>query len=84
MLHTDHANVLAFARDDPEDPRRQVIAVTNFSQDTVSVSILDPHQQHGAATLSASGQHRQARGSMDLERPIVLSPDESYLIDSLT
>lgn len=82
MLHTDHVNVLAFARKDPENPKRQVISLTNFSQDTVSVSILDAQQLTGRVTLSSSGKHYRADETINLGKPIELPPDESYLIDS--
>ncbi len=82
FLHTDHSNVLAFARRDPRDPRRQVISVTNFSSDTVPVSILDPEQMGGSITLSSRG-YKQGEKNLDLARPIILPPDASYLIDSV-
>jgi alpha-glucosidase len=81
MLRTDHADVLAFARNDPTNPRRQVISVTNFSQDTVSASIYDAEQFGGEVTLSSLGSYRTGR-EVDLGRSIELLPDESYLIDS--
>ena len=81
MLHTDHDNVLAFARSDPKDSRRQVISITNFSQDTVSVSLLDALQARGRITLSSSGGHERGDETVDLEKPVTLPPDESYLID---
>jgi alpha-glucosidase len=88
ILHTDNdAKVFAFARhvsEDhvPDDPRRQVISITNFSPDTVSVSVLDAQQMRGRVTLSSSG-HRRDGEIVDLERPIILLPDESCLIDSV-
>jgi len=81
MLHTDHNNVLAFARNDPRNPRRQLISVTNFSQDTIPVSIVDAHQVKGSVTASAS-RGRERGKAIDLGKPITLLPDESYLIDS--
>jgi alpha-glucosidase len=83
MLHPDLANVLAFARDDPENARRQIISVTNFSQDTVPVSLLDAQQASGRITLSSSRGREQNR-SQDFAKPIVLQPDESYVIDSVS
>jgi alpha-glucosidase len=83
MLHTDHPDVLAFARDDPENPRRQVISITNFTQDTVSVSVLDAMQSRGRITLSSTGSGMRVDTDLDFSQPIVLSPDESCLIDSL-
>ncbi|MDN5274960.1 MAG: alpha amylase, alpha-glucosidase [Candidatus Saccharibacteria bacterium] len=81
MLHTDHEDVLAFARNDPENPRRQVISVTNFSQDTVAASILDAQQRSGRVTLSSLGKDRTDM-EVNLEWPVVLLPDESYFVDS--
>lgn len=81
MLRTDHEDVLAFARNDLADPRRQVISVTNFSQNTISASILDADQVSGRVTLSSLGGYRADR-EVDLARSIELLPDESYLIDS--
>jgi alpha-glucosidase len=80
MLHSDHPDVVAFARPDPENPRRQVISVTNLSQNTVSAAILDAQQARGKITLSASGENRGE--DLDMERRLTLPPDESYLIDS--
>jgi alpha-glucosidase len=83
MLRTDHPDVLAFARIHPKNPRRQVISITNFSQDTVSVSILGAYQGvRGRITLSASKGPGQEQFEIDFDRPIILPPDESYLIDS--
>jgi alpha-glucosidase len=82
MLRTNHADVLAFARNDPENPRRQVISVTNLSQNTVPVSIFDSGQLGGRVTLSSSSGRYRISEEVDLERPIVLLQDESYLIDS--
>jgi len=82
MLKTDHADVVAFARNDPEHPRRRVISITNLSQDTVTVSILGAQQAKGKVTLAASsGQHKGK--TIDFEKAITLLPDESYLIDSI-
>jgi len=80
LLHADHPDVLAFVRPDPSDSRRQVISVTNLSQNTVQTSILDAHQTRGRVTLSASGRNA---GEVDLEGRIELEPDESYIIDTI-
>jgi maltose alpha-D-glucosyltransferase/alpha-amylase len=82
MLQTDHANVLAFARADPQDLRRQVISVTNFSQDTIPVSILDARQMGGRVTLSSSNGHEREDTTTSLTKPIILPPDQSYVVDS--
>lgn len=82
LLHTDRADVLAFARDDPRDSRRQVISVTNFSQDTVSASILDARQQGGRISLSSVGGEAARDRNVDFGGPITFSPDASYLVDS--
>jgi alpha-glucosidase len=81
ILHTDHPNVLAFARSDPDDSRRQVVSVTNFSQDTITASVLDAQQSRGNVMLSSVGMYRSGT-DVNLDRPIVLLPDESYLVDS--
>jgi alpha-glucosidase len=81
MLRTDHPDVLAFARPDPDNPRRQVISITNLSQNTARVGILDAQQRRGRISLAASGQ--RAHEEVNLERQIDLPPDESYLIDSV-
>jgi alpha-glucosidase len=81
MLHTDHPDVLAFARPDPDDPRRQIISITNLSQNTARVGILDAQQARGRITLAASSQ--RAHEGVNLEGRIDLPPDESYLIDSI-
>ncbi len=82
MLHADHPDVVAFARSDPENPRRQVLSVTNLSQNTIEVGILDARQVRGRITLAASGQHTSEE--VNLNSRLRLSPDESYLIDSVT
>ncbi len=82
MLHADHPDVVAFARPDPRDPLRQVISITNLSQNTIEVGILDAQQARGRITLSATGRHNDEE--VDLEKRMTLSPDESYLIDSIT
>jgi alpha-glucosidase len=82
MLHADHPDVVAFARPDPKDPQRQVISITNLSQNTVEVVILDAQQAKGKITLSATGHH--SGEEVDLEKQITLAPDEAYLIDSIT
>ena len=81
MLRTDHPDVVAFARPDPENARRQVISVTNLSQDTIEVGILDAEQTRGRVTLSATGKHDGAE--INLDGRLTLAPDESYLIDSV-
>lgn len=83
LLHTDNPNVLAFARSDPTNPRRQIISVTNFSQDTVEVKILDAQQARGKVTLAASGGYIDKNLELDLDRSILLPPDESYVLDSI-
>lgn len=83
MLHTDNKKVLAFAREDPDNLRRQVICVVNMSQDTVDVSILDTSQTTGRITLSASGGRETGNENIDFEKPIRLAPDAAYLIDSV-
>jgi hypothetical protein len=82
MLHTNHDDVLAFARTDPTDPRRQVISVTNFSQNTIPVSLLDALQTTGVTTFSSSHGRQQEPKTVDFTKPIVLAADVSYLIDS--
>lgn len=78
QLHTDNPNVLAFARADPENPRRQVISLTNFSAQTTEVSISDAMQAGGKITLSSlTGKESE---EVDLTRPITMPPDASYLI----
>lgn len=81
MLRADHPDVLAFARIDPENPRRQILSITNFSQNTISVSLLNSWQAKGRITLSSSRGPGQEQIDIDLSRPITLPPDESYLID---
>lgn len=81
-LHTDHRNVLALARSDPHNARRQVISLTNFSQDTVSVSILDAWQSQGRTTVSTP-LAPNPDNIHDLSGRLVLPPDASFLIDSL-
>jgi alpha-glucosidase len=81
MLHADHPDILAFSRSDPANPRRQVISVTNLSQNTIQAGILDARQTRGKITLSASG--RSVGSEVDM-RQFTLLPDESYLIDSTT
>jgi len=81
MLLTDHPDALAFARIDPKNPRRQIISITNFSQNTISVSLLNPWQAKGRITLSSSRGPGQEQIDIDLNRSITLPPDESYLID---
>jgi|GEM_PF-640115 len=83
MLHTDNPDVLAFARADPTDKRRQIISLTNFMQDTVTVSILDAGQTRGRITLTSSRGRQRGDEEVDFEQPITLLPDESYLIDSI-
>jgi hypothetical protein len=83
LLHTDNPDVLAFARTDPTDKRRQVISLTNFTQDTVTVSVLDAGQTRGKITMTSSQGRQRGDEEVDFERPITLSPDESYLIDSI-
>lgn len=79
-IHTDNPDVLAFARNDPENPRRQVISVTNFTQNTVSVSVLDARHTKGRITSTSLG--RPSNDEVDLGN-ITLPPDASYLIDSV-
>jgi len=80
ILHADHANVLAFARSDPLDPRRQVTSVTNFTTDTTSVHLHDALHSSGVVSLTSS-RHGEGE-SVDFTKPIVLSPEESYVIIS--
>ena len=81
-LHVDHPDVFAFARNDPNDSRRQVISITNFSQNTVSVSLLDAQQMRGRISAASSGSERIGE-EVNLDQPLTLPPDESYLIDSI-
>lgn len=78
MLHTDHPDILAFARPDPDNPRRQVLSITNLSGNTTEVSVLDAFQAEGKVEISATGLHEGE--VFDLTKPLTLDPDESYLI----
>ena len=80
MLHTDNPDVLAFARPDPTDARRQIISVTNLSGNTTEVSVLDAFQAEGKVEISATGQHEGE--VIDLTRAFTVAPDESYLVSS--
>ena len=84
MLQTDNPNVLAFARLDPEDPRRQVIIVTNFSANTEAVRILDAQQANGRVTFSSLRGQQPGDKVINLETPTIVPPDASYLIDPVT
>lgn len=81
MLHTDHTDVLAFARTDPRNARRQLISVTSFSRNTISASLSDARQVNGRVILSSSRGRERGDQIINLERPITLTPDMSYLID---
>jgi glycosidase len=81
MLHTDNPDVLAFARPDPDNTRRQIISVTNLSADTAEVSVLDAFQAEGVVELSATGMGEG--GVIDFTKSLKLAPDESYLISSV-
>lgn len=83
VLQTDNSDVLAFARADPANKRRQVISLTNFTQNTVTVSVFDAGQTRGKITLTSSSGRRRGDEEVDFERPITLLPDESYLVDSI-
>jgi alpha-glucosidase len=82
FLHTDNDSVLAFARTDPYDPHRQVISITNFTQDTIQAKILDAQEARGRITLSSIRGGKPENQEIDLEMQITLPPDASYLIDS--
>ncbi len=82
-LNNDNKDVLAFARADPNDARRQVISITNFSQNTTPAYIFDAHQTNGTITFTSLPQKGQEGKYIDLNKPIVLPPDASYLIDSV-
>lgn len=84
VLRTDNENVLAFVRDDPDDPRRQVICIVNMSQNTTEVYIPEIDQTRGIVTLSAQGSGDEIGRIMDLTRPITIGPDAAYLVDSMT
>ena len=81
MLHADHPDILAFARPDPDDPRRQMISVTNLSGNTTEVSIPDVFQTEGRVEISATGQYEGR--VIDLTKPFLVAPDESYLVSSM-
>ncbi len=83
ILHADHGDVLAFARNDPKNPRRQIISVTNFSQNTISVSLLDAHQANGVITLTSTRGRERRPKIIDLEASFTLPPDASYLIETI-
>ncbi len=82
MLHTDHRGVLAFARPDPTDKRRQVISVSNFLTSHERVSITDTLQTLGTATITASVGRISTGSTIDFTRPLMLPPNESLIIDS--
>lgn len=82
MLHTNNPNVLAFARTDPTNPRRQVICIINVSADIVDSSILDAQQAKGVITLSSSHGRQSGDEEVDLGK-LTLPPDTSLLIDSI-
>lgn len=81
MLHTDNPDVLAFARPDPDNSRRQILSVTNLSANTTTVSVLDAFQAGGLVELSATGLKEGE--VIDLTKPLELASDESYLISSV-
>ncbi|HSH55725.1 MAG TPA: alpha-amylase family glycosyl hydrolase, partial [Candidatus Limnocylindrales bacterium] len=83
MLHADYGNILAFARNDPYDPRRQVISLVNFSQDTIPVSILDAHQKRGRIVFSAARGYLEDDKEVDFEKSILMPPDACYMIHSV-
>ena len=82
MLHTENDAVLAFARSDPNNTRRQIISVVNFSPNTTTVYIPDVHMNRGRVLLSST-TGRGSNVTVDITRPIQLEPDTAYLIESL-
>lgn len=83
-LHADNIEVVSFARLDPQDTRRQVITLVNFTQNTTDVYVPDVGMSRGSVVLSSTRGHERGDRLVDFSKPVRLAPDEAVLVQSVS